>query len=202
MKKMTNPNTGLAAAASENISRALLWSRILKGGNRRSIRRRHRASRSCRWTIRFRYSPTRRPRSAGENARPAQRDGARAAAADRRRAGQPIPNQRRIMQRLAGFSPPALTSVSPSRDENRGRLSGARSRARSWRSNPRRKQRAPAEAAPPPAARRIAPDELAALLKRAKGLLAIGDITSARLLLERAADAQEAEAALMLAGDV
>ncbi len=43
-------------------------------------------------------------------------------------------------------------------------------------------------------------DELAALLKRAKGLLAIGDITSARLLLERAADAQEAEAALMLAG--
>jgi TPR repeat protein len=53
------------------------------------------------------------------------------------------------------------------------------------------------EAAP---ARRIDPDELDALLKRAKGLLAIGDITSARLLLERAADAQEAEAALMLAG--
>ena len=49
-------------------------------------------------------------------------------------------------------------------------------------------------------ARRIDRDELAALLKRAKGLLAIGDITSARLLLERAADAQEAEAALMLAG--
>jgi hypothetical protein len=49
-------------------------------------------------------------------------------------------------------------------------------------------------------ARRIDPDELAALLKRAKGLLAIGDITSARLLLERAADAHEAEAALMLAG--
>ena len=49
-------------------------------------------------------------------------------------------------------------------------------------------------------ARRIDPDELAALLKRAKGLLAIGDITAARLLLERAADAQEPEAALMLAG--
>jgi len=48
--------------------------------------------------------------------------------------------------------------------------------------------------------RRIDPDELAALLKRAKGLLSIGDIVSARLLLERAADAQEAEAALMLAG--
>jgi hypothetical protein len=56
---------------------------------------------------------------------------------------------------------------------------------------------APREAAP---VRRIDPDELAALLKRAKSLLAIGDITSARLLLERAADAQEPEAALMLAG--
>lgn len=56
---------------------------------------------------------------------------------------------------------------------------------------------APREAAP---VRRIDPDELAALLKRAKGLLAIGDITSARLLLERAADAQEADAAMMLAG--
>jgi hypothetical protein len=56
---------------------------------------------------------------------------------------------------------------------------------------------APREAAP---VRRIDPDELAVLLKRAKGLLAIGDVTSARLLLERAADAQEPEAALMLAG--
>lgn len=53
------------------------------------------------------------------------------------------------------------------------------------------------EAAP---VRRIDPDELAVLLKRAKSLLEIGDITSARLLLERAADAQEPEAALMLAG--
>lgn len=56
---------------------------------------------------------------------------------------------------------------------------------------------------PPPAAaapvRRLAADELAALLKRAKGLIAIGDIAPARLLLERAADAQEAGAALLLA---
>ena len=61
---------------------------------------------------------------------------------------------------------------------------------------------APAAPAPPqpaaPAARRMDPDEVAGLLKRAKGMLAIGDIASARLLLERAADAQEAEAALML----
>jgi len=62
-----------------------------------------------------------------------------------------------------------------------------------------------APAAPPvapaavQAARRLDSDELEALLKRARGLLAIGDIASARLLLERAADAQEADAALMLA---
>jgi len=60
-----------------------------------------------------------------------------------------------------------------------------------------------APVAPPPqpaapAARRMDPDELAGLLKRARSLLAVGDISAARLLLERAADAQEAEAALML----
>ena len=70
--------------------------------------------------------------------------------------------------------------------------------------------RAPAAAAPaavpvaaPPVAaspaRKLDADELATLLNRAKGLLAAGDIPSARLLLERAADAQDASAALMLA---
>jgi len=55
--------------------------------------------------------------------------------------------------------------------------------------------------APPaaPTARHLEPDELETVLKRAKSLLAIGEIASARLLLERAADAQEADAALMLA---
>ena len=60
----------------------------------------------------------------------------------------------------------------------------------------------PTEPPPPaaaPAVRRLGADELAALLKRAKGLIAIGDIAPARLLLERAADAQEAGAALLLA---
>ena len=73
----------------------------------------------------------------------------------------------------------------------------------------------PAAAVPPPAAapqvaaatpvvaapqpRRLAPDELATLMTRAKSLLAAGDIPPARLLLERAAEAQEASAALMLA---
>jgi hypothetical protein len=57
--------------------------------------------------------------------------------------------------------------------------------------------RQPPAAAPP--ARSIDADEIAALMKRAKGLIAIGDIAAARLLLERAADAQEASAALLLA---
>jgi hypothetical protein len=56
----------------------------------------------------------------------------------------------------------------------------------------------PAVPAPPPA-RHLDPDQIAALLKRARGLLANGDIASARLLLERAADAREADAALLLA---
>lgn len=50
-----------------------------------------------------------------------------------------------------------------------------------------------------PPARRMDPDELAGIIKRAKSLLASGDIPSARLLLERAAEAQEPSAALMLA---
>jgi hypothetical protein len=53
-------------------------------------------------------------------------------------------------------------------------------------------------AAAAPVARRLAADELAALLKRAKSLIAIGDFAPARLLLKRAADAQEASAALLL----
>jgi hypothetical protein len=60
-------------------------------------------------------------------------------------------------------------------------------------------QAAPPAAPPAPPVRRLSPDELGTLLKRANGLLAIGDIAAARLLLERAADAQEADAALLLA---
>jgi TPR repeat protein len=48
-------------------------------------------------------------------------------------------------------------------------------------------------------ARAIDTDELATLLKRARSLIAIGDIAAARLLLERAAEAREASAALLLA---
>lgn len=57
--------------------------------------------------------------------------------------------------------------------------------------------------APPTAAdlpRRINQAELANLLKRGKELIDVGDIASARLLLQRAADAREPQAAFALAG--
>ena len=59
----------------------------------------------------------------------------------------------------------------------------------------------PANAAVPPApqARRMDREELTILMQRAKGFLDTGDLPSARLLLERAADGQDANAALMLA---
>jgi hypothetical protein len=52
---------------------------------------------------------------------------------------------------------------------------------------------------PPPQARRMDAEELATLMKRAKESLTAGDIPVARLLLERAADGQDAGAALLLA---
>jgi hypothetical protein len=51
-----------------------------------------------------------------------------------------------------------------------------------------------------PDLRSIDRDELAGLVKRGQALLAEGDIASARLLLRRAAEAGDANAALMLAG--
>src|SRR5260370_46359 len=54
-------------------------------------------------------------------------------------------------------------------------------------------------AAPAPTAKRLAAADLANLLKRAKGLIAIGHFAPARLLRKRAAGAQEASAALLLA---
>ena len=57
----------------------------------------------------------------------------------------------------------------------------------------------PAPPAPPPPARTLDADTLAGLMTRAKSLMAIGDIAAARLLLERAANAQDATAAFLLA---
>lgn len=96
----------------------------------------------------------------------------------------------------APTSPPASpptsqssASVMPTRDEIAAALKVAR------QSPPEIPQ--PKAAAAP--AKRLAADELANLLKRAKALIAVGDFAPARLLLERAADAQEASAALLLA---
>ena len=44
------------------------------------------------------------------------------------------------------------------------------------------------------------PDEIATLLKRGDGLIASGDLAAARLVLQRAAEAGDARAALTLAG--
>jgi hypothetical protein len=84
-----------------------------------------------------------------------------------------------------------LAQPAPTRDEIAAALRAAH------QSQPEIRQ--PPAASPAPPVRRLDADELAALLKRAKSLIAIGDIAAARLLLERAADAQEAGAALLLA---
>jgi TPR repeat protein len=184
------------SGGERNISRALLWSRILKGGiaaasaagialailsmdNPLSVFANAKASLA---------GATPGQLSATEPALPPQR-----VAPNPEPAAAAEPAPRRIQ-------PTGLASASPTRDDITAAYQGAiKSKVAAVEPTT---QIAPVEAAPPPqpAARRIAPDELAALLKRAKGLLAVGDITSARLLLERAADAQEAEAALMLAG--
>ena len=190
------PKHRFGSGGERNISRALLWSRILKGGigaasaagialaimsmdNPLSVFANAKASLA---------GETPGQLSATEPAPPPQ------SVAARPTNSEPAPDNatpRRIQ-------PAGLTSISPSRDEIAAAYQGA-VKNKVVAIEPAAQAVAPVEAAPP-AARRIAPDELAALLKRAKGLLAIGDITSARLLLERAADAQEAEAALMLAG--
>jgi len=124
----------------------------------------------------------------------------------------PDPSAVRRTSATAVTTANALASASPSRDDIaaayqsaiKGKVAVPEPVAREAAREAAPVVPAVRETAPPPRdavpARRIDPDELAALLKRAKGLLAIGDITSARLLLERAADAQEPEAALMLAG--
>jgi len=196
------PKHRFGSGGERNISRALLWSRILKGGIASAVAA----------GIALAIMSMENPLSVFANAKASlagdtsgQLSATDLAASPPTIAAQPpgsepAPNNaapRRIQ-------PAGLTSVSPSRDEIAAAYQGA-IKSKVVAIEPATQAVAPAAvapaaAAPPPVARSIAPDELAALLKRAKGLLAVGDITSARLLLERAADAQEAEAALMLAG--
>ncbi|MBB4374697.1 TPR repeat protein [Bradyrhizobium sp. cir1] len=56
-----------------------------------------------------------------------------------------------------------------------------------------------AQLAPPEPARTLDADTLAGLMTRARSLIGVGDIAAARLLLERAANAKDATAALLLA---
>lgn len=58
----------------------------------------------------------------------------------------------------------------------------------------------PAPPSPPPRATALPRDEAAALMKRGRDLLAVGDIASARLILAKLADSGEADASLLLAG--
>jgi TPR repeat protein len=97
-----------------------------------------------------------------------------------------------------------VAAVAPSRDEITSAYQNAlqsRSPAAAPVGVPPQVTAPVAVAPPPPApqARRMDADELATLMKRAKESLASGDIPVARLLLERAADGQDAGAALMLA---
>ncbi len=99
---------------------------------------------------------------------------------------------------VASYSPPVARET-PTRDEIAAAFKTAHLDQPDINALP---VAAPAPAPPtpaPPPVRRIEAGELAGLLKRAKSLIATGDIAAARLLLERAADAQEANAALMLA---
>lgn len=100
----------------------------------------------------------------------------------------PMPSAPLIQSASVPVLPPAAIDT-PTRDEIAAALRTAH------QAQPEIRQ--PAAAAPPP--RRLDADELATLLERANGLIAIGDIAAARLLLERVADAQEAGAALLLA---
>ena len=188
------------SGGARNLSRALVWSRILKGGIAAAFAA----------GIALAIMSMENPLSVFANAKaslgseaPAQFGAAQPEAA------QP---PQRIVAQPVNPEPPAALDAATTRRIQAAALSGSPTRdeiTAAYQSAIKGKVVVPepvAREAPvareilAPPARRIDPDELAMLLKRAKGLLAIGDIAAARLLLERAADAQEVEAALMLAG--
>jgi len=97
MKKMTNPNTGLAAAASETSAVRCSGREFSRVEIAAASAARHRAA------IMSMDNPfvfaNAKASLAGETPGQLQRDGAGAAAAKRRRAGQPIPNHAGQWQR-------------------------------------------------------------------------------------------------------
>ncbi|MGB8399170.1 hypothetical protein [Bradyrhizobium sp.] len=117
---------------------------------------------------------------------------------------EPAVAARAAISQPAPAAAPSTVGTAPTRDEIALALRTAHqappeTRAPEVRQPEVRQPEVRQPAAVAPSARRMDPDEVAALLKRAKGLIAVGDISPARLLLERAADAQEASAALLLA---
>jgi hypothetical protein len=112
--------------------------------------------------------------------------------------GRPAPAMARPQIAETSPTPVATVAVAPTREA----IANAYQTA--LQSQPEIRQPPAAAVAPPmpapaSAVRRLDPDELATLLKRAQSQLDIGDLAGARLLLERAADAHEAKAAFILA---
>jgi hypothetical protein len=95
---------------------------------------------------------------------------------------------------------PAAVAAAPSREEITAALRTARQTETDIRQPtvPVAAPPAPLPAPPAPRVEKIDPATLAGMMSRAKSLMTIGDIPSARLLLERAAAAQQADAAFML----
>jgi TPR repeat protein len=118
---------------------------------------------------------------------------------DVRSAPAPVAPSRQAMAAVSASVPAVATNptLPPSRDEIALALKTAHQVQAPAEIQQPAIAAAPVVAGPP--VRRLDADELATLMTRAKALLAAGDIPSARLLLERAAEAQEASAALMLA---
>lgn len=126
-------------------------------------------------------------------ATPVQSDAAERSASEPAIAAQAAPAQPVPASPSNIGAPPPSARTAPTHDEIALALKAAA------RQNPPEIRQPAATPPAPPPVRRLDADELATLLTRAKGLIAIGDIAPARLLLERAADAQEASAALLLA---
>jgi len=131
------------------------------------------------------------------------------ASSDSRSAPPPVTPPRQTVAAAAAASAPAAMAATPAQASlpaqlpSRDEIALALKTAHQSQAPAEVQQPAAAAAAAPvsiaPPARRMDSDELAALMTRAKAFLASGDIPPARLLLERAAEAQEASAALMLA---
>jgi hypothetical protein len=129
------------------------------------------------------------------------------ASSDSRSAPPPATPPQQVAAVAAAATAPAVIAATPaqaslpaqlpSRDEIALALKTAHQNQAPEVQQPAAVAVAPVSVAPP--VRRMDSGELAALMTRAKTFLASGDIPPARLLLERAAEAQDASAALMLA---